>query len=235
VMMGACTNRPSRPLTPAPTPTSGEVSGRSRLGEPIALRNSSTILVPFVLETSKGLFEDDDPYTRGGVADAGRNQYRRAAASSVAPERSRSVRWHNVIAKDIATNEEWTILTRRGIIGSWDPDVLGDGSVLFIAVLDDTNRDGMLNNLDARVAIVTNKNARNPRIVTPANAQVWGASLLAGTQLVHFTIATDTNNDNRIDYRDESGPWTWEIGSTEMARPVVSAETLRKVEQMLGQ
>ncbi len=223
----ACANRPARPPTVAPTPAAGDVAGRPRLGQPIVLRDSPTILIPYTVETSKGLFEDNDPYTKGGSYGASMRTADRREF------RSRSVRWHNVIARDTDTGEEWTILSRRGIIGEWYTDFFNEGVIVFIAVVDDTNRDGMLNNLDARVAIVTDANARNPRIITPLDGQVWSVGRVEGTSTLSFLIATDTNRDNRFNDADSSGPWTWRPGSDAEATPLVSEATLKRVEQML--
>ncbi|HYF16093.1 MAG TPA: hypothetical protein VD971_13570 [Phycisphaerales bacterium] len=228
VVLAACT--PARRVAQAPTisktPAEGDVRGRPRLGAPIPLPESSTVLVPFAVESAKGLFEDDDPYTRRGGVESGRANYRGGPPP-------RGVRWHNVIAKDTASGDEWMILTRRGVIGEWYAGLGAASVVVFVAVVDDTNGDGVLNNLDARVAIATDANARNPRIVTPTDAQVWGVSAMADSRTLCFTVAQDTNRDGRIDSYDTSAPWVWRLGSDQNATPLVSDAIRERAEQLL--
>jgi hypothetical protein len=221
------------------TSATGQVAGRPTLGQPIPVPGQPTVLVPFAVESEKGLFEKDDPYLRGGV-----QQQRLSYLTSVETPRSYtsgSVRWHNAIIHDPKTGEEWPILDRRGIIGQWE--VFGkpakqdqpfvSRAILFIAVLDDTNHDGLLDDRDARVAILTDADGRHPRIVSPANAQVWDASYDAEHDTIFLRVATDSNGDGRFTFEDEALPYALAADATTPAKPVITAATLDRVKQWL--
>lgn len=225
----------SRGPTISQTGAMGVVDGRPRFADPITLDGSSTILIPFVMESSKGPFDDEDPYTRGGEPLASRARSSEVASSgyfdSLAPYPNfRSVRWHNAVCKDTMSNVEWTILSERGVIGAWYRFA---NAMMFIAVLDDTNNDGKLNDLDARVAIFTERDGRNPRIVTPRNAQVWSLSFDSTADRFNFIIAEDTNKDRRFTKLDVSSPWSLARTSNTEAVPLISSETREKVQSLL--
>jgi hypothetical protein len=224
--------------TLAPTGSSGGVEGRPTLGMPQPIPGQHTILIPFAVESTKGLFEKDDPYAAGGVS-----QY--AARKSLATyDRytglGGSVRWHNAILRDLKTGEEWTILDRRGVIGQWQvlaippkPDQpLVSRALLFIAVTDDTNHDGALDDRDARIAILTDADGRHPRAISPPAAQVWSADYDPANDLVYLKVVTDTSGDGKFTFDDIVVPYAAGL-SDKSATPVVSEESRRRVESLL--
>ncbi len=151
-----------------------------------------------------------------------------------------SVRWHNAILRDMSSGEEWSILDKRAVISSWSwfgsqpragaPFVAK--FLLFIATLEDTNHDGVLNDLDARVAIITDPAGRHPRIVSPPNAQVWSTAYDSENNKLYLLVIADTNGDGKFDYNDSPVPYSCDPTSG-AAAPVISDPMLRRVEGML--
>ena len=215
------------------------MQGRPTLGQPIPIPGRPTVVVPFAIESEKGLFEKDDPYSRGGIQPQ-RYSYL-ASVGKPGGYAMGDVRWHNAIIHDLKTGEEWPILDRRGIIGRWE--ILGIPpkhdepfvvrAILFIAVLDDTNHDGLLDDRDARVAILTDADGRHPRAITPANAQVWDTSYDPEKDMIFLRVATDTSSDGRFTYEDEALPYALAADATTPAVPVIAAATLTRVKQWL--
>lgn len=236
----ACTATPRHdPNTISPTTTERPVEGRPTFGEPIAISGHTTVLVPFSIETDKGLFQDSDPYTRGGLRLQG--TYASGYPTWVIRAGS-NVRWHNAVFRDLATEEAWPVLEGRGIIAEYHvfhhprveaQDPPSTRALVFIAVVEDSNRDRVLNDLDARVAILTDGDGRNPRVVTPRDAQVWAVQYNPQTDMLLFQIATDTTGDGRFTFDDVAMPYALAADARAVARPVLSESTRRAVEAML--
>ncbi len=218
-LLGCASGSPSHdPTTIAGTTAMGAIEGRPTFQMPIAIPSTEVVMVPFALQSAKTLFEDDDPYTRGGIA-----YMPASAAASTRYDRSvetrqSDVRWHNVIFRDLRSGEEWPLLEKRGIIGRWH--MFGHAAIkdqpwtcrglVFIAVTDDTNRDGSLDDRDARVAILTDPNGRKPRVISPTDSQVWSVASSDTLDVLHLMIARDTNADGRFDFQDVATPnWMW--------------------------
>lgn len=231
--------------TIVPTPTKGDLGGHAVLSMPIHIPGSKSALVPLSLQSRKGLFEDDDPFTRGGVASSrSSSSYYIPATSSPAPETGRwvgwnapaEVRWHNAVACNHGAPDE-LILDRRGIIGRWQIFGAYDQSgkqasevrgLLFIAVIADTNGDQSLDNLDARVAIVTDPTGRHPRVISPPDAQVWNTEYSLETNSIYLEVVKDTNRDGKFQFDDDPVPYEWKLGSDGPAAPLVSEEAVRR-------
>lgn len=237
-MMSACASPAWREddHTLARTRAEGALEGRPTLGMPIAIPGRPTCLIPYSLETRKRWFEDDDPWTHEG--------YFLGASRSFLPERPApggSVRWHNAILSDLSSGEQWPILSRRGVIERWG--VLGRSpksdepflteAIVFIATIEDTNHDGLLDDRDAAVAIVTDADGRNPRQVTPGDAQVWNYRHDEETSHLYFLVVADTNADGKLTSADAPVPFTLDLAARETAVPVVSEDTRRQTESML--
>jgi hypothetical protein len=225
--------------TIARTPHLGEMDGRPMFQMPISIPRTDILMVPFALQSSKGLFENDDPYSRGGVTfDA---MMRRASASIDGYAPGGEVRWHNVLFRDLRSGEEWTLLDRRGIVGRWQmfgraaqkDQPWSSRGMVFIAVVDDTNLDGSLDDRDARVAILTNPDGRKPRVISPTDAQVWSVSSSETLDAVHLMVAKDTNADGRFDFLDVAVPYTMWLDSEGPAAPTVSPVIQDRVRALL--
>lgn len=242
ITLTACeTSRPTRPTdtrTIAPTPTQAVVEGQPRFDMTIPVRGQSTCIVPFSLVSEKGLFEPTDPYARSPRASS---MYEMAYPGVPAGSMGGNVRWHNALFRDLNTGEEWLLLERRGVVGRWSTLVTGGREpsdwqvrgLLFITVTSDTNRDGALDDRDARVAIVTDPTGRGARAVTPPDAQVSSERYDAGTNAIFFLITLDTNRDGSFDLKDRTVPYVLPLSSTGPATPVVSDPLMARAEQLL--
>ncbi len=228
--------------TIARTTAEGELAGRPTLGMPIGIPGHETCLIPFSIETRKWLFQDTDPYSRGGFDSGPRSPGADAwylGRPPAAP--GGSVRWHNAIVRALASGEQWTILSQRGVIGHWrilgkDPrpdEPFHSEAIVFIATVADTNQDGLLDDLDAAVAIVAGGDGRDPRTVTPPEAQVWGISYDHEDSRLYLQVVADTNGDGEYTSEDEPMPFVLDVRKREAAAPVVSEDMLRRVEALL--
>jgi hypothetical protein len=219
------------------TPTRGPIDGRSTLGMPMPVPGQQTCVVPYAVMGEKGMLERDDPYVRGGVQEVAR-------ASSGFVEGTRtygaSVRWHNAVVRDLANGDQWPILDRRGVIERWfvfgrsESDKTGfvSRALVFIATIDDSNRDGMMDNRDNRVAILTDGAGRRPRIVTPPDRQVWNVSYDPTSDAIYFLVAQDTTREgSTIGTRDEAVPYVLRLSDPGPAQPVVSDATRFAIER----
>lgn len=217
------------------TKARGVLKGRPTIAMPIPLPGQNTHLIPFSMEERKGLFDDDDAYDRA---------WSRAPRSSPWHQGStwqQSVRWHNAILQDKATGEEWLVLNHRGVISEWfsfgrppEPEAPARCERnIFIATVEDTNGDGVLNNLDATVAIVAEGDGRRPRIVSPKGAQIWNVTYDFETRLVYFYVVPDTNNDGLYSSLDVSRPYVFDAKSEGPARPILSETIMARAEALL--
>jgi hypothetical protein len=240
IAMSACAgHHPRDPHTIAKTSADGVIEGRPTLGVPISIPGHPTVLVPFSVESHQWFFESQDPYRAGGVP----YESARMTARSIAwmPHYGGGVRWHNAIFRDTRSGEEWPLLERRGIVAQYQ--VLGhppredehfvSRALLFIVVLEDTNRDGVLNDQDARVAILTDGDGRNPRIITPREGQVWGARYDPALDMLFLQVAMDTSGDGRYTFEDVATPWAVAITSRDTAAPLLSRAMVERAQSLL--
>ncbi len=224
------------PTTISETRTTGVVEGRPTFQMPISIPMVEVVMVPFALQSTKGLFEDSDPFTRGGIHAPAAYATRSMPSSPSGNE----VRWHNVLFRDLRTGEEWPLLSERGIIGRWQmfgrvakpSDTWIVNALVFIAVIEDTNRDGSMDDRDARVAILTDATGRNARVVSPRDGQVWNVSDGGWLDVMHLQVAHDTNRNGLFDFNDIAQPYSVWLNEG-MARPTVSPDLQRKAESLL--
>jgi hypothetical protein len=155
------------------------------------------------------------------------------------------VRWHNAIARDLATGQEWLFLDRRGVISRFE--VIQESAwtrssrtatkpwgMLYLATTDDTNADGVLDRFDARVAMLTDADGHNPRAITPANMQVVGLRMLINQPILLLTVRRDTNADKRFDVGDDSEPYIIDLRTPDrVARPLLSDDSKQAAERLL--
>ena len=255
--------------TIAPTVVTGDIQGQAELAEPIVYSEDSTslplLIVPMVMINDKGWFEDKDPYARADDA-VGRWEAAASSFTSTTSDQSASksgsrpeskslfrfsydrtqVRWHNAIARDLATGQEWLFLNRRGVISRFEvmqEFVLTDShritttkpwGMLYLATTDDTNADGVLDRFDARVAMLTDPDGHNPRAITPANMQVVGLRMLINQPILLLTVRRDTNADKRFDVGDDSEPYIIDLRTPDrVARPLLSDDSKQAAERLL--
>lgn len=231
-------NPEADPYSIVATTTMGALEGRPTLSMPIPIPGQDTVLIPFSIEAPKRLGQDRDPYTRGGYAqETYRNTPWQSVTSSGGP-----VRWHNAIVRVEGSGEEWLILDRRGIIGFWQtmtqpaPDRSTAGRVdalVFIATVEDSNNDNMLNDRDATVAIMTDANGRNPRTVTPPGTQVWNVTYDAASQRILMYVVRDTSGNKRFGPEDVAVPHVLAIGESE-SRPIVSDSAIERARAIMN-
>lgn len=156
------------------------------------------------------------------------------------------VRWHNAAIRNLATGEEWLVLNRRGVISAMMPidradysdprtaPIMSPVSMAFLATVDDTDGDGELTQLDARVAMMTDPDGRNPRVITPPAMQVVSMRISSESGLAVLFVRRDSNGDKRFDVGDDSEPYVVDLRSSDRtARPLVSDEAKRKAEGLL--
>ncbi|UYV12692.1 MAG: hypothetical protein NCW75_00020 [Phycisphaera sp.] len=236
-------------LTISKTTVGESVQGRAALERPIGLPGHEVVLVPFVMEDEKGWFQSDDPYRRRGTAPAMRSRIGRGNDGwlETASRDSRSgasyaatgVRWHNAFGRDLANDERWMLLDRRGVISSvafLTPPKSPERSVwavMYLATTEDTNEDGLLDSLDARRAWMADGDARNPRVVTPEGMLVVRSWIDWEREYVYFQLLGDTDGDGKFSDADESAPWLLKMGDRGVARPLIDDVTMREARGLL--
>ncbi|MEL6796854.1 MAG: hypothetical protein AAFO89_08520 [Planctomycetota bacterium] len=258
-LLGACTFATSGPrvsisderetdrdgFSIAPTTAKGTVRGRQVLGDPIPLPRTSTLLIPFMVQSEKGLFDDGDPFANsGGTQTRGRILSLQDAHLTRNPrtaDRFRSrVRWHNAFFRDTETGEDWMLLDERGVISltqSFPDDqstaLMNEGLVAFVATLDDTNNDGTLDNRDARVLILTDDDGRNPRVVSPRDAQVLSFTYRPQTNTLWLEVLRDADGDLAFKPDDDRLPYLCTPSTGEPATPVIALDTIERARALL--
>ncbi|MEM9801790.1 MAG: hypothetical protein AAGA20_15805 [Planctomycetota bacterium] len=222
---------PSGPATSlAETPSSGPVEGRPTWGPPLALPGTSTRIIPFARETSIGWFGDKDRFAEGGArtyavgGDAPSDKLVRTTASG-------TLRWHNGVAHDVDTDEQWPLLDRRGIVSRYwmrvDRSSFGARSTaLVFAVTDeDTNGDGMLDDRDAVRALATDGDGRAPRYISPAGTQLRSLVFDDDRDLVVLMIASDLDGDGKFRAEETAEPYAFDLTSGGDAIPLIRPST----------
>ncbi|MDX9911511.1 MAG: hypothetical protein RBS39_06750 [Phycisphaerales bacterium] len=215
------------------TNTDRPLEGDAVFGMPITIPGERVVIVPFVVEEQKYLFEDRDPYTRGGYASA-----RMVTAAPL----ERRVRWHNAVFHDLASGEQWPLLQRRGVVASMamlgaynvqdrEPETHG---LCFIATMEDTDDNKVLNDRDAAVAIVTDAQGRGARMVMPANVQILSQRYDPTLRALFFDVLRDTNANGTFDNGDLSEPWVYELGSDGPAHAIVGSAMEERVRGLVG-
>ncbi|MBX3359224.1 MAG: hypothetical protein KF745_12445 [Phycisphaeraceae bacterium] len=242
---GCSYGRPPRNTeTIVPTPAAGQLGGHPVFGMPIPITGTTAVLVPLSVMSQKGIFQDDDPYTRGGMESGSGAMYRMSSETAASVSRdwnsSTEVRWHNAIACRVDGGQN-AVLDGRGVIGRWqifgvyntEEKVWKPGGLVFVAVIADTNNDKALDNLDARVAIVTDAEGRNPRVISPRDAQVRSVVFNSARGSLLMDVVKDTNRDGRFGYDDDPVPYEWKLGSDGPATPLLSDEVVQKATSQL--
>lgn len=249
-MVGGCTQA-ARPMgkvdtpqrTIAPTTVYVPVTGRAALERPIEVPGRAVVVVPYVLETRKGLFERDDPYQRrpslSGTGGPVWLENASHGARNGATYAAASVRWHNAFIRDLERHEEWMVLDRRGVITSLaflSPPRTTPQEIthlLFLATTEDTNGDGRLDSLDARRLWLADGDGRNPRPITPEGASVLRAWVDWTYENLYAQVLHDTDGDGRFTDADESTPWMMRLGLDDVTTPVIDAGLVSRARGLL--
>lgn len=242
--LAACSTYRADPYTPAPTSTLGPISGRSTLSMPVPIQGSPVILVPYSVETHKWLIEDSDPYSR-------RDSYKYGSDSRHHPVRSgdapflwwtQEVRWHNAIVIDTESGQQWNLLENRAVVARvWafgprvpEAQLVRPSVLLFYVVTRDTNANGQLENNDAGRLLATDGSGRNPRWITPEDAQVWDVSYDPDRDAVYAIVVRDTDRDGNFAFNDEPVPYAFSPRDPGAASPIVSDDLARRVRDIMG-
>jgi len=221
-----------------PTTTMGLLEGRATVSMPIPIPGRDTVLVPFSIEEAKRPGQDRDPYTRGGYA----NEAHETTPWQTSTYNGGAVRWHNAIVRVRNTDEEWLILDRRGVIGWWmavGPPIdlrqkpTETDALVFLATVEDSNRDNLLNDKDATVAIVTDGDGRNPRTVTPAGSQVWNVTYDAGARRLFMYVVRDTSGNERFGPEDLAVPHSLTLGDG-ASQAIVTDSAIERARRILS-
>ncbi|MDF1838955.1 MAG: hypothetical protein P1V35_13875 [Planctomycetota bacterium] len=190
-----------RDRVPVAMPASGKVEGVPTYGAPFQLPGHRTWISSLVMTKANSFFRDSDPFAEGGLAGSGT-----ASADAALPPQFRSidVRWHDAVFTDGRGGDSWSLLGQRGFVSHWwlmlnfTDGVPVSQLSIFSAVIDDTNGDGTLDNKDAAVAILTDGNGRNPKIVTPRHLQLASMRYMAESDLIGFEMREDANTDGKF-------------------------------------
>lgn len=250
VLVGGCTQASrsmgssgSRERTIAPTTMDAPVRGRAALERPIEVPGRAVVVVPYVLETEKGLFERDDPYKRprSMMGSGGPTWLENASlgARNGATYAAGRARWHNAFIRDLERDEEWMVLDRRGVITSLaflSPPRTTPQEVtalLFLATSEDTNGDGLLDSLDARRLWLADGDGRNPRAVTPEGAYVLWVWVDWTYENLYAQVLHDSDDDGRFTDTDESTPWMMRLGLDDVTLPVIDAGLVSRARGLL--
>ncbi|MCW5756058.1 MAG: hypothetical protein KIT54_02360 [Phycisphaeraceae bacterium] len=249
VVVGGCQpasrSMGGRSHTISTTTTDVPVVGRAALQRPVEVPGRAVVVVPFVLESEKGMFERDDPFQRRGsmppASHGGPTWLENASlgARNGATYAAGQVRWHNAFIRDLDRNEEWMVLDRRGVITSLaflspprtTPQEITN--LLFLATTEDTNGDGYLNSLDARRLWLAEGDGRNPRPITPAGAYVLRVWIDWQYENLYAQVLFDSDGDGRFTDADEAMPWMLRLGLDDVARPVIDAELVSRARRLL--
>lgn len=241
MLLPACggAGRATDSYTIASTPSTAPVGGRATLDMAIPIPGADACIIPFAVESTKGWFDDRDPFTRGGRATSLVAESRSMASRLRAL--SQPSRWHNAILKRFTDGHTVQVLDRRGVIsrysffGHYNPhDEFVADWIIFIATTDDTNADGLLNDRDASRAIIASADGSVLFPVTPADGQVWGITQGDVGTRFYFRVGHDTDGDHWFNEADTATIYTWTPASgTEPAQPAVDADAVGALERLL--
>lgn len=219
------------------------VEGRLTLEQPIDLIATTTVLVPVSIGVrSKDSAKEDGFGARLPLAES------RATADSWRGDGSygrvadRHVRWHNAVFVDTTTGNQWTLLQERGVVSSWrqygQPAMTDSRGVqiparpglqVFEVTTKDGDGDGRLTDQDPLVVMVTKPDGREPQVVSPPDAQVWGVRWDAADGDLYLLVVRDANGDHRFTTDDPPTVYAWREGSAGPAEPLIRDDVLTSV------
>ncbi|MEZ6020037.1 MAG: hypothetical protein R3F17_08020 [Planctomycetota bacterium] len=199
--------------------TTGPIDGQPQYGIPIPIEGTRTWLTPFVYTKEYGFFRDSDNFQEGGIAGSGRDSQETFAGVRL---NGYPVRWHNVIFRHDDVGDSTTLLDHRAFISEvW---FLGRGerstqlkskAILFAVTETDTSGNGELEDTDAMVIYMTDREGRNGVPVTPPEGQVDSIHLFAEEGRLAFMVRMDANGDRKYEKSEPLVPYTVTIGPGE--------------------
>jgi len=150
------------------------------------------------------------------------------------------VRWHNAVVVDIESGEQWPLLDRRGVLSRlWmrlarpEDGPARSSALVFAATVEDSNGDGLLNDLDARRALLTDGAGRTPRYVSPAGTQLRDVHFHPELDRAILMVASDSNGDGVFSDEEPAEPYALSLQGDTPALPLVSSESREAVEGLL--
>ncbi|MCA9271417.1 MAG: hypothetical protein KDA31_00070 [Phycisphaerales bacterium] len=233
-----------RRITPARMLAKGPIEGRRTLGTPIPLDSRNILMIPFAIEDKKGAFDDKDPYNTGGGRESGMKLSTGTFMErpKLPQPRGGEVRWHNVFFHDLDTGEDWALLDSRAVVSHyqtfWKRE--GDGweqttdLIVFAVTTIDSDGDNVLNDDDARMLYVCDGDGRNARRISPENAQIIGFRLDPDARRLWLSAIVDSNADGEFEPIDDRIPYYCDLDTGEMAKPIVSDDTLLRSDELMG-
>jgi hypothetical protein len=231
-----------RRITPARMLAEGTIEGRRTLGTPIGLDNRNILMIPFAIEDKKGTFDDKDPFNTGSGSDAhlklGTHTFSARTADN---PRGGEVRWHNVFFRDLDTGEDWALLDSRGVVSHYQTFWTREGDgwdkttdlIVFAVTTVDNDGDNILNDDDARIIYICDGDGRNPKRISPENAQVIGFRLDPDEQRLWLSAIVDSNNDGEFKPDDDRIPYYCDLGTGNPAQPIISSEILTRSDELM--
>lgn len=248
VNTGCQSSTAQRDRIPTEVTTDAPAQGRPTLGVPLQLPESDVFVVPFTIDRPRRWLEDADQFelaSKSSMPNAG--YFQAEAFGSIGL--TRSVRWHNAVVQKKG-GQGTLVLSERGLIskfevvGHWievkkesDPDEkelrFVPKGVLFLATVQDMDKDKQLTSQDANVLIAGDTQGGGLHPITPANTQVWSTRYNAELNLVLIMVASDTNGDGLFTAADSAAPYLYQPGDAGMARPLVDPSIADRAERLL--
>lgn len=233
------------------TNATAALAGRSTWLDPVVVFGRRAVIAPFALEDRKGWDESADAFGDSNTAygrpvENARVSVPAASYFTVGPSRQSNrigVRWHNAVIRELDSKRSFTVLDRRGVISAWEPLWRNEGDgrkvmvdqLLFAATVEDTNKNGVLDDQDRRVALLCEWNGEHLRRVTPEDAHVRSWRFEGMLDVVFFELVFDQNHDGAFDFNDPPETWVLNLaeGPTAIAKPVVDRADRDRVERTL--
>lgn len=226
------------------TTTGKPVTGRVHLSQPETLAGHDTVLVAMTIESQQkgnGGYAFSESEIRTAAAAISEHLHTDTASDTtlhIRNWRQRPVRWHNVFFRDLASDECWELIGQRGVVSSFatlqpitissEDNRIVDSEptslLLFFVTLTDTDKDGRLTDLDARVCVVTDGDGRHPRTITPDDAHVVSSQFDRDHNLIWLQIARDSDGDDQFTGHDDVLHMMYDPASDQPATPVISKE-----------
>lgn len=237
--LSGCGGSGTRPREIVPTPPTGAVVGRTALGSPLSVPATPLRIIPLAIDR-ENTGDRDGFEVRGKAATpvystsvGGRGYFRQSGADSV--------RWHNAVIQNAQSGEERTVLDRRDIISrAWiisgresAESPITTSGLVFVATLEDTNKDGMLNSADATVVIAADASGQNLRVVSPPFSQSGGFIYESDRDELFMMVSADTNADGKFIIEDEPVPYVVNLRGSGVARPVLSNASVERMKSLL--
>jgi len=247
-------NQPPAPndpsVTTAQTNTTGTIEGRTKLLMPEVLYGHDTALVALTIQSEKKGKETRDTFQRHAAASFIELEISMdAAATTHTSWVTRSTRWHNVLFRDLASNESWMLLDTRGVVSAFSkalpigtsPEThrqVRTGPIKLLAFLvttDDTDNDGVLTSMDARVCIITDGDGRNPRTITPKDQHVLSTRYDHDRDLLWIQVTSDTDGDGKFTGLDDQSPMVFDPKTDTTARAVIEYRVIERARDLFGE